>query len=44
MQEFITCSAQDVGNPVNPFLGQGPIARIDAVSNGREKCRIISGP
>lgn len=44
VQKVATGSVDDAGNTVNPMLSQGPIARIDGITNGREDGGVVAGP
>lgn len=44
MEKLLTGLVDDVGDAVDPVLGQFPVPGVNAVSNSREKRGIVTGP
>lgn len=44
MNEHIARVVDDVGNAVDPMLGERPVACVDAVSNSRENRGVVASP
>lgn len=44
MHETVACAVNDLGDTVDPFLGQSPVARVDAVADGGEDSGVVAGP
>lgn len=44
MKKLVAGVVDDLGDPVNPVLGQFPISCVDAISDSREERGIVAGP
>lgn len=45
MEQAIACIHNDTSDPINPFLGLCPVARvINDIADSRKICLIVAGP
>lgn len=44
MEQLVAGVVDDVGDPVDPILGQCPISCVNAVTDSRENRGVVAGP